>query len=77
LGNRGASSEYDPHGFPVSHRLGEYRKSSVARWIGERGILVSYETVRRWVNHFGSKIAADLRKRRPKPQPTGISTKSI
>ena len=29
--------------------------------------LVSYETVRRWVNHFGPKIAADLRKRRPKP----------
>jgi hypothetical protein len=28
---------------------------------------VSYETVRRWVNHFGPKIAADLRKRRPKP----------
>ena len=26
----------------------------------------SYETVRRWVNHFGPKIAAYLRKRRPK-----------
>ena len=35
--------------------------------LAERGILVSYETVRRWVNHFGPKIAADLRKRRPKP----------
>jgi putative transposase len=33
----------------------------------ERGIVVSYETVRRWVNHFGPMIAADLRKRRPKP----------
>jgi putative transposase len=33
----------------------------------ERGIAVSYETVRRWVNHFGPKIAADLRNRRPKP----------
>jgi hypothetical protein len=32
--------------------------------LAERGILVSYETVRRWVNHFGPKIAADLRKRR-------------
>ena len=31
------------------------------------GIMVSYETVRRWVNHFGPMIAADLRKRRPKP----------
>jgi len=36
----------------------------------EREILVSYETVRRWVNHFGPKIAANLRKRRPKPHTT-------
>src|SRR5271154_4107174 len=35
--------------------------------LAERGIAVSYETVRRWVNHFGPIIAADLRKRRPKP----------
>ena len=35
--------------------------------LAERGIIISYETVRRWVNHFGPKIAADLRKRRPKP----------
>jgi putative transposase len=33
--------------------------------LAERGIMVSYETVRRWVNHFGPMIAADLRKRRP------------
>ena len=38
--------------------------------LAERGIMVSYETVRRWVNHFGPKIAADLRKRRPKPHTT-------
>src|SRR6202011_3992142 len=35
--------------------------------LAERGIMVSYETVRRWVNHFGPMIAANLRKRRPKP----------
>jgi transposase-like protein len=35
--------------------------------LAERGIAVSYETVRRWVNHFGPAIAADLRKRRPRP----------
>jgi putative transposase len=33
----------------------------------ERGIAVSYETVRRWVKHFGPMITARLRKRRPKP----------
>ena len=38
--------------------------------LAERGIMVSYETVRRWVNHFGPMIAADLRKRRPKPHAT-------
>src|ERR1700716_1626106 len=35
--------------------------------LAERGIMVSYETVRRGVNHFGPMVAADLRKRRPKP----------
>src|SRR5271166_4997998 len=35
--------------------------------LAERGIVVSYETVGRWVNHFGPMIAADLRKRPPKP----------
>ena len=36
--------------------------------LAERGVTVSYETVRRWVNHFGPMVAADLQKRRPKPQ---------
>jgi putative transposase len=35
--------------------------------LAERGIAISYETVRRWVNYFGPIIAAELRKRRPKP----------
>ena len=35
--------------------------------LAERGVTVSYETVRRWVNHFGPMVAADLQKRRPKP----------
>jgi len=38
--------------------------------LAERGMAVSYETVRRWVNHFGPMIAADLRKRRLKPHTT-------
>jgi transposase-like protein len=38
--------------------------------LAERGIMVSYETVRRWVNHFGPMVAADLRKRRLKPHTT-------
>ena len=38
--------------------------------LAERGVAVSYETVRRWVDHFGPMIAADLRKRRLKPHAT-------
>ena len=38
--------------------------------LAKRGITVSYETIRRWVNHFGPMIAADLRRRRPKPHTT-------
>ncbi len=38
--------------------------------LAERGVTVSYETVRRWVNHFGPMVAAELRKRRPKPHMT-------
>jgi putative transposase len=38
--------------------------------LAERGVALSYETVRRWVNHFGPMIAADLRKRRLKPHGT-------
>src|SRR5271170_4608076 len=42
----------------------------VEDFLAERGIAVSYETVRRWVNHLGPMIAAHLRKRRPKPHAT-------
>ena len=42
----------------------------VEDFLAERGITVSYETIRRWVNHFGPVIAADLRQRRPKPHTT-------
>ncbi len=38
--------------------------------LAERGITVSYETIRRWVSCFGPMIAAGLRQRRPKPHTT-------
>src|ERR1700704_3170998 len=41
--------------------------SASAFLLAERGII---ETVRRWVKHFGPVIAADLRRRRPKPHST-------
>jgi hypothetical protein len=38
--------------------------------LAARGVALSYETVRRWVNRFGPMIAADLRKRRRMPHGT-------
>jgi len=38
--------------------------------LAERGIAVSCEPVRRWVNHIGPRIAAHLRNRPPKPHTT-------
>ncbi len=37
--------------------------------LAERGLEVSYETVRRWVLKFGPVIARRLRQRRPRPSP--------
>jgi len=35
--------------------------------LAERGLDLSYETVRRWVCKFGPLFARDLRRRRPRP----------
>ena len=35
--------------------------------LAERGLDISYETVRRWVTKFGPQFARELRRRRPKP----------
>src|SRR6476620_8441924 len=35
--------------------------------LAERGVDVSYETVRRWVLKFGPVVARRLRERRPRP----------
>jgi hypothetical protein len=45
--------------------------------LAERGIIVSYETIRRWVDHFGPMIAADLRRRRGRPHSTWARSTAI
>ena len=35
--------------------------------LAERGVVVSYESIRRWCLRFGTEFAAKLRKRRPRP----------
>jgi transposase-like protein len=69
---------YSGYRFPpeiVQHAIWLYLRFTlsfrdVEDLLAERGITVSYETIRRWVNHFGPMIAADLRKRRAKPHTT-------
>src|ERR1700737_247145 len=48
--------------FPLSFR-------EVEELMLERGVTVSYETVRRWCGKFGQSYAHALRRRRPRPRP--------
>ncbi|MFI2041078.1 IS6 family transposase [Streptomyces bottropensis] len=48
------------HRFPLSFR-------EVEELMLERGIVLSYETVRRWCAKFGQRYAGSLRRRRPRP----------
>jgi putative transposase len=72
---RQPSALYKRHRFPgeiISHAvwlssrfLMSYR--DVEELLAERGITVSYETVRRWCRKFGARYAAGVRRRRPRP----------
>ena len=46
--------------FPLSYR-------GVEELMFERGVVVSYETIRRWCYKFGPTFATELRRRRPQP----------
>jgi putative transposase len=66
---------YYRHRFPaeiISHTVWLYRVFSlslqdVELLLAERGMAVSYETVRRWCQKFGESFADSLRRRRPRP----------
>jgi transposase-like protein len=56
----------------ISHAVWLYHVFSlslrdVELLLAERGIVVSYETVRRWCQKFGQSFANRLRRRRPRP----------
>jgi len=63
------------HRFPseiISHAVWLYHVFSlslrdVELLLAERGIIVSYETVRRWCEKFGESFAKRIRRRRPQP----------
>ena len=63
------------HRFPpeiIQHAIWLYLRFTlsyrdVEELLAERGVEISYETVRRWVLKFGPLIARRLRRRRPQP----------
>ncbi len=63
------------HRFPpeiIRHSIWLYARFTlsfrdVEEMLAERGLDVSYETIRRWFLKFGSVIAANLRRARPRP----------
>jgi putative transposase len=63
------------HRFPaeiISHAVWLYHVFSlsfrdVELILSERGVIVSYETIRRWCLKFGQNFAQNLRRRRPQP----------
>jgi putative transposase len=66
---------YRRHRFPpeiIQHAIWLYLRFTlsyrdVEELLAERGLDISYETVRRWVLKFGPSIARRLRQRRPRP----------
>ena len=66
---------YRRHRFPpeiIQHAVWLYLRftlsyRNVEELLAERGLDISYETVRRWVLKFGPAIARRLRQRRPRP----------
>ena len=63
------------HRFPaeiISHAVWLYHVFSlslrdVELLLAERGVVATYETVRRWCKKFGASFADRLRRRRPRP----------
>ena len=69
------SISYKRHRFPpsiIAHAVWLYVRFNlslreVEEMLLERGIDVSYETVRRWTTKFGPQIARNLRRRQRRP----------
>ena len=70
-----SSSLYRRHRFPgeiISYCIWLYYRFSLSyrdieELMAQRGVRVSYETIRQWCLKFGQTIAAELRRRRPRP----------
>ncbi len=70
-----ASPSYKRHRFPpeiIAHAVWLYFRFAlsyrdVEELLAERGVVVTYETIRQWCRKFGQTYANELRRRRPRP----------
>ena len=70
-----ASSLYKGHRYPpeiIAHCVWLYHRfplsfREVEELMLQRGVVVSYETIRQWCAKFGQAYANQLRRRRPRP----------
>jgi putative transposase len=70
-----ASPRYKRHRFPpelIAHAVRLYFRFAlsyrdVEELLAERGVVVTYETIRQWCQKFGQPYANALRRRRPRP----------
>jgi putative transposase len=70
-----ATTKYKNHRFPVeiiSHAGWLYFRfylsfRDVEELLFERGVIVTYEAIRKWYRKFGQQYASQLRRRRPRP----------
>ena len=69
------SERYKHHRFPseiISHGVWLYFRfclsyRDVEELLFERGVIVTYEAIRKWCRKFGQQYANRLRRRRPRP----------
>jgi len=70
-----APPDYKRHRFPpaiIGHAVWLYFRFALSyrdmeELLAERGVIVTYETVRQWCRKFGQQYANTLHKRRPHP----------
>ena len=75
MNGHAAAPSYKGHRFPpeiIAHAVWLYFRFAlsyrdVEERLAERGIVLTYETVRQWCQKFGQQYANALRRRRPQP----------
>jgi len=75
MNTAGSTNPYTHHRFPaeiISHGVWLYCRfclsyRDVEELLFARGVLVTYETIRKWCRQFGQQYANQLRHRRPRP----------